>query len=137
MAALTAPRSTKEREIKEIGYPVAAGVKIFAGGIVAMDASGFARPAANATTSRCMGVAMATVDNTSGTAGAQTVVARRSCFGFATADVTVVDVGKDCWALDDQTVTKTAPATNPAKAGVIVQVEVVGTTTVVWVDMSV
>ena len=137
MAALTAPRSTKEREIKEIGYPVAAGVKIFAGGMVAMDASGFARPAANATTSRAMGVAMATIDNTSGTAGAQTVVVRRSCFGFATTDVTVTDVGKDCWALDDQTVTKTAPASNPAKAGVVVQVEVVGTVTVVWVDMSV
>lgn len=137
MAALTTSRATKEREIREIGYPVAAGVKIFAGGMVAFDAAGNARPAANSTTSRCMGIATNMVDNTTGTAGAQTVIVRRSCFAFATTDVTVTDIGKDCWAVDDQTVTKTLPSTNPAKAGVIVSVEVAGAALIVWVDMSV
>lgn len=137
MAALTTSRATKEREIREIGYPVDAGVKLFAGGIVAFNAAGNARPAANGTTSRCMGVATGTVDNTAGVAGAQTVIVRRSCFAFATTDVTIADVGKDCWAVDDQTVTKTLPATNPAKAGVIVSIETAGAALVVWVDMSV
>lgn len=137
MAALTTARATKEREVREIGYPVDASVKVIGGGMVAFSAAGNARPAANATTSRCMGVATETVDNTTGAAGAATVKVRRSCFAFATTDVTVADVGKDCWAVDDQTVTKTLPATNPAKAGMIVSVEVIGSVTQVWVDMSV
>lgn len=137
MAALTTARATKEREVREIGYPVDAGVKVIGGGMVAFSAAGNARPAANATTSRCMGVATETVDNTTGAAGAATVKVRRSCFAFATTDVTVADVGKDCWAVDDQTVTKTLPATNPAKAGMIVSVEVIGSVTQVWVDTSV
>lgn len=137
MAALMAGRATKEREIRDIGYPVAAGVKIFGGGMVAFDASGNARPAANGTVSRCMGVATATVDNLAGAVGAKTVVVRRSCFQFFTTDVTVADIGKDCWAVDDQTVTKTVPATNPAKSGVVVSVEMVGAAALVWVDMSV
>ena len=137
MAALTTARATKAREVREIGYPVDAGVKVIGGGMVAFSAAGNARPAANATTSRCMGVATETVDNTTGAAGAATVKVRRSCFAFATTDVTVADVGKDCWAVDDQTVTKTLPATNPAKAGMIVSVEVIGANTQVWVDMSV
>lgn len=137
MAALTTARATKEREVREIGYPIDAGVKVIGGGMVAFSAAGYARPAANSTTSRCMGVATETVDNTTGAAGAATVKVRRSCFAFATTDVTVADVGKDCWAVDDQTVTKTLPATNPAKAGMIVAIEVIGSVTQVWVDMSV
>ena len=137
MAALTTARATKEREVREIGYPIDAGVKVIGGGMVAFSAAGNARPAANGTTSRCMGVATETVDNTTGAAGAATVKVRRSCFAFATTDVTVADVGKDCWAVDDQTVTKTQPGANPAKAGMIVAVEVIGSVTQVWVDMSV
>jgi hypothetical protein len=137
MAALTSARLTREREVRDIGYPVDASVKLFGGGMVAFSAAGNARPAANGTTSRCMGIAMNTVDNTAGIAGAQTVLVRRSCFAFATTDVTVADLGKDCWAVDDQTVTKTLPGSNPAKAGVIVLVETVGSVLQVWVDMSV
>jgi hypothetical protein len=136
MTALTAARATKEREAFETGYAVDAGVKVIGGGMVAFGATGYARPAANATTSRCMGVAMETVDNTAGAAGAATVKVRRSCFSFATTDVTLADVGKDCWAVDDQTVTKTQPGSNPAKAGVIVAVDVSGSATQVWVDMA-
>ena len=137
MAALSTARATKEREIREIGYPVDAGVKVIGGGMVAFNAAGYARPGANGTTSRCMGVATQTVDNTTGAAGAATVTVRRSCFAFATTDVTIADIGKDCWAVDDQTVTKILPGVNPAKAGMIVSVEVVGAVTQVWVDMSV
>ena len=137
MVALVTARPTREREIKEVGYAVAAGVKIYAGAMVAIDSLGYARPAANGTTSRSMGVAMATADNTTGLAGALTVVVRRSCFAMFTTDATVADIGKDCWAVDDQTVTKTLPTTNPCKAGVIVATELSGTTLSVWVDMSV
>ena len=133
MTALVTARATREREGKDFGYEVAAGVVIFAGAMVALDAYGYARPAGGGTSSRALGVALSTVDNTNGAAGSQTVVVRRSCFAFATTDVTVADVGKDCYAVDDQTVTTTQ--TN-CKAGVIVGVELEGKSLAVWVDMA-
>lgn len=135
MTALTTARPTKERAVLDLVFPVDAGVKIFGGGLVAFTALGNARPAGNATVLRCLGVAQETVDNTAGVAGALSVRVRRSCFQFFTTDVTAADLGKDCWAVDDQTVTKTLPGASPCKAGVIVGVEV-GTVTTVWVDTA-
>lgn len=137
MTALTAPRAPKERSLRDIGYPMDAGIKIFGGALVALSAAGDARPAGNGTTSRCVGLSTDTVDNTAGVAGDKTVVVRRSCFPFSTSDITRADIGQTAYALDDQTVTKTAPAGTPAKAGEIVDVELTGTQVQVWVDLSV
>ncbi len=134
MAALSTARATKEREVREIGYPVDAGVKIYGGAMVALNGAGNARPANNGTATRCMGVAMQTVDNTTGAAGAQTVVVRRSCFAFGTSNAAPAHVGQVGYALDDQTIQ--IGSGGPA-AGMVVAVEVVGAVTQVWVDMSV
>jgi hypothetical protein len=137
MTALTTARALKERILRDTAYPMDANIKVLAGALVALSAAGDARPAGNATASRCVGVATETVDNTGGIAGEEMITTRRSCYPFATTDITKADVGKVAYAVDDQTVTKTAPATNPAKAGEIVEVEAIGSTVQVWVNLMV
>lgn len=135
MTALTQGRALKERSLRDIGYAVDAAIKIYGGALVALSAAGDARPAGNNTVTRCVGVAQDSVDNSSGVAGDKTVIVRRSCYPFATTDITRADIGKTCWAVDDQTVTKTQPTGTPAKVGEIVEVELTGTSTQVWVNL--
>lgn len=135
MTALTTARALNERLLRDTAYPMDANIKVLAGALVALSAAGDARPAANGTASRCVGVAIETVDNTGGIAGEEMITTRRSCYSFATTDITRADVGKTAYAVDDQTVTKTAPAANPAKVGEIIEVETVGSTVQVWVNL--
>ena len=69
MTALTADRNTPRRVNEVFEAPVAAAVKIFAGALVALDASGDAIPGAVSTTITGFGRAEETVDNTAGAAG--------------------------------------------------------------------
>lgn len=71
MAALTDVRDTREllNGGKMLSLEVAADAVIFAGGIVCLDADGFAVPASTATALRAIGRAEETADNTSGADG--------------------------------------------------------------------
>lgn len=134
MAALTADRNTPKQAAQQIGVPVATGVKIFAGSLVALNAAGFAAPGITAATLTYLGRAAETVDNVAGANGAKTVrVDRKDAYKFANhaADLIVqADLGKTCYIVDDQTVAKTNGGATRSAAGKIVGIEADG----VWVE---
>ena len=111
MANLLATRiGTKQLDYpaipNKLAYPVAAGVKLYAGLIGALNAAGFLDyPAAGSTFAA--GVIDKDVDNTNGTAGAVTCDLRRGCFLFdqgAGTAITIADRFKDCYLSDNHSV---------------------------------
>ncbi len=130
--ALTADRTTPRRGGDLLDLPAAASKKFYAGSLVAVDASGNATPGATATDILGVGRCREQVDNSSGAAGAVTVPIEKGIFRFAnsaTDPVTRADIGKDCYIVDDATVSHTD--TNQSVAGKVFDVESQG----VWVDM--
>ncbi len=132
--ALAADRNTPLKDGELISVPVAANVKIYAGALVAANATGFATPGAVATTLTYLGRAEEYVDNLTLADGAKKVLVRRGkAFKFknAAADlVTQADLGKVCYILDDETVAKTSGAATRSVAGTVIGVEAGG----VWVQ---
>lgn len=134
---LTADRNTPRREGEEIVLNVAAAKKIYAGSLVAKDASGNATPGAVATTLLGVGRAEEYVDNSAGAAGDKTVKVRKGVFRFANSaggdQITAADIGKECYIVDDQTVAKTDGSSTRSIAGRIHDVDTAG----VWVEFAV
>lgn len=130
--ALTKDRNTQMKDADLIPVPMAA-VKIFAGSLVAANATGYATPGAVATTLTYLGRAEETVDNTGGAAGAKTVLVRRGkAFKFANSGadpVTQASMGKVCYIVDDETVALTNGTSTRSAAGIVVGVDSDG----VWV----
>lgn len=86
MAALTADRDTPtsySQRVKPLG--VKANAIIFAGALVAVDATGFALPAADAAGMVVMGRATTKVDNTGGANGAKIVMVDVGVFSYNAA----------------------------------------------------
>jgi hypothetical protein len=127
MAALTAERYQTRRDGVDFNDPVAAATKIFAGGIVVLNASGDAAPASTATGLVVRGVAQETVDNSGGAAGDLRVRTRAGIFKFANSaaadEITRADIGADCYLVDDQTVAKTDGTGTRSVAGKVVDVD--------------
>lgn len=120
MSQLTADRNTIETRGELLIVPVKANAKLFAGGMAAADASGFAIPGAKAASLTTLGRIETSVDNTGGADGAVTVTVKRGTFKFendATNPVTAAHIKKDCYFIDDQTVTSLS--TGSSKAGVV------------------
>lgn len=137
MAALTNVRDTLYYEIIEKDWlPVAAGVRLWAGGIVAVNAAGYAVPGATSTTITAAGRAEFTVDNLLGAAGDQKVEIRRAGFLYANSAggdaLTIADRYKLCYLVDDQTVAKTDGTGTRVKAGRVIRVGTEG----VWVYIN-
>lgn len=131
--ALTQDRNTQMKDGELIPVPVAAAAKIFAGGIVAANATGFAVKGATATTLTYIGRAEEMVDNTSGADGAVSILVRRGkAFKFKNdADAVVqADLGKVCYIVDDETVAKTNGTGTRSAAGIVVGVDADG----IWVE---
>lgn len=130
---LTADRNTPLKDVELIAVPIAANVKIFAGSLVAADATGLATPGAVSATLTYLGRAEAMVDNTGGAASAKTVMVRRNKafkFGNAAADaVTQAALGKPCFIYDDYQVALTNGNGTRSVAGIVLGVEADG----VWV----
>ena len=130
---LTADRNTQMKDGELIAVPIAAAKKIFAGSLVAANATGYATPGAVAATLTYLGRAEETVDNT-GADGALSVLVRRGkAFKFANsaADaVTQASMGKVCYIEDDQTVSATSATGARSAAGIVIGVETDG----VWVQ---
>lgn len=127
MAALTAERSTNEiaNGAHSIVLPVKGATTIYQGGIVAIDANGYAIPGKKATGLKAAGRAEETVANT-GADGALAIRVTRGVFVFANTataanKVTQADVLGPCYIEDDQTVTKLA--TGASIAGTVVRVD--------------
>jgi hypothetical protein len=134
MSALTADRETKMKDGELVSVPVAASTKVFGGGMVCANATGYATPGATATTLTYLGRAEEQVDNSSGAAGALSVLVRRKkAFKWANlaADlVTQAELGKTCYVVDDQTVAKTNGTSTRSAAGVVIGIDSDG----VWVE---
>lgn len=130
MTALAADRNTPYQDAETISVPVAASTTIYAGALVAANASGYAVPGSTATTLTALGRAEESVAN-AGSAGDKSVLVRRGkAFKFANdgGDAVVqADLGKSCYITDDQTVSHTA--TGKSVAGKVVKLDSDG----VWV----
>lgn len=105
--------------------PVAANAEITQGTMVALNASGYAVPAAKATGLVVVGCAMETVLG-SATAGEITVKADRAVYVWDNDNVTAADLLKKCYVKDAKTVTATA--TGSSVAGTILAVDADGVT---------
>lgn len=134
MAALTTDRNTPRRDGNVIEPPVGAAAKIFAGALVAINATGFAVRGATATTLKGAGVALHRADNTGGADGDIRVEVSKlpARFGNSTSTdaITLAEIGTDCYIVDDQTVAKTNGTNTRSRAGKVFDVDADG----VWVD---
>lgn len=151
MAALSNSRNTPE--LSDGGrmrvFGVEANTNVYLGGMLALDASGFAVPA-SATTStanaqKIVGRAERVVNgtpgenalNNPGAAGAVSIAARKGVFLYDQDNsITAADLGMVCFAIDDHTVTAadratSAPVQQYAAAGQVVALDPSGQ---VWVD---
>ena len=136
MPPLTTDRRTQERngDIRE--YPVKASTVLYAGAMIALDATGHAVPFSTATDLVSLGRAEARIDNSNGIDGAETGRFKAGVFRFdnsAAADqITSADIGADCYGVDDQTVARTDGTGTRSVAGKIFDVDAIG----VWVEFS-
>lgn len=131
MAALTASFDAPQRpgEIQQV--PAKAATKFFAGGIIAIDATGWAVPAADTAGLDVIGRCEKDVDNSAGANGDLNVPVRRGCFRWnnsGTNTLTKAHVGRTVFAEDDNTVASTT--TNKIVVGTLQEVDSVGA----WVD---
>ncbi|MDY0011304.1 MAG: hypothetical protein RBS40_00250 [Rhodocyclaceae bacterium] len=134
MTAMTQDRNTPARDGRDFQFPVAASVKIYAGAMVAVTSAGYATKGQTATALKAVGVAQALADNATGAAGAVHVKVRRGCYRLAnstsTDQISLADVGSDCYMVDDQTVAKTSGSNTRSVAGTVRDVDASG----VWVE---
>lgn len=133
MTAITGVRAaTAWRDAKQFHRKMAA-VKIWAGTIVMLNASGYATSGATATGQIADGVAMDTVDNSAGSAGDLSLPVEKGCFRFANSAssdaITIAEIGDNCYIVDNQTVAKTDGSATRSVAGKIMDVDAEG----VWV----
>lgn len=136
MAALSADRNTPARAPHFREPPVKGATKIFAGSMVAIDATNVARPAYAAAGLRVIGRAEHQVDNSSGLDGDKLVRTGVGVYRFANSASTdliaLKDIGASCYAADDQTVAKTDGGGTRSIAGTVFDVDAQG----VWVRFS-
>jgi len=133
MAAATQELDTPERKGQHVSLPVEASTTIYAGALVAINASGNAVPASDSANLKVVGRAEETVAN-SGSAGDKSITAKRGTFRFdnsATNAVAAANRFSACYVEDDHTV-GTNGGTNNVKAGLVVDVDEDG----VWVDTT-
>lgn len=129
--ALTADRETPRRSGDILTRPAAANKKFYAGSLVAIDASGNATPGATATDILGAGRCREQVDNTGGPAAAVNVDIEKGIFRYANSGsdpVVAGDIGKDCYIVDDFTVSHTD--SSQSVAGKVFDIDALG----VWVD---
>lgn len=129
MAALTAERSIMRKGAEQtatvpvITVSLKAATKVYKGGLVGIDrGTGYGVSAANLAANNVVivGIALTTVDNTSGASGALSVDCRRGLFPFANLGgdpVAAADVGIAVYAEDDQTIRKTSNTATRSVAG--------------------
>ncbi len=135
MAALTGDRPLLKRHYGDRNFPVAANVVLFENAMVALTVpGGLLRPAGLGATDVVVGVAKKRADNRGGLASAISAEVEsdsvRAFYNSAAADaVTLADVGKEVFAVDDQTVALTNGGGARAHAGICHNVTELG----VWV----
>ncbi len=120
MASLSSHRNTAQALDLQFVLPVKAGVQLFAGAIATMD-GGFAAPGRTALSLMAFGRCERGIDNRLGADGDVFVTVRCGAFGWANSagadEITLADIGKDCFIVDDQTVAKTDGGGTRSRAG--------------------
>lgn len=136
MTAATQNRNTAQRGACKRGHSVAAGENCFAGTIAVMNATGFAEPGSTATGLVALGVFSKQYDNSAGADGDMVAEIERGHFQFANSEgadeITITDIGSDCYIVDDQTVALTDGTSTRSRCGVIDDVDAGG----VWVRID-
>ena len=134
MAALIQPRPTPRREGDVFARRIAAGAVIHQGGMVALDAAGFAVAASADATLKTDGMALQSAGGRF--PDVDTVEVRRSVYRFgnsAGADaIGRADIGEPAFVVDDQTVAAGSAGGTRPEAGTIEDVDDQG----VWVRFS-
>ncbi len=103
--SLSADRKTEYREGVELDYPLAASALLYSGSLGAVNAAGYAVPAAASAGLVVQGLVMARADNSSGAAGAISAVIRRQCaVRLKGSGLTQAMVGELVYVMDDETV---------------------------------
>lgn len=118
MAAATSPIATPHKTDSVGFYKLAASTTIYGGTMVALNAAGYAIPAADTASTKVVGVADETVKNESATAGAANVRVKRGVFKFKNASANPVvqaTLHSNALVVDNQTVG--ADTTNDIVAG--------------------
>lgn len=133
MAALTADRNTPRQAGDIRQDAVGAAQLIYAGALVMRLATGYIAKGATATGSIGAGRAEERVDNSAGAAGDAVIRVRAGTYRFGNSagadELTIADIGKACWIVDDQTVARTSATNTRSRAGIVDQIDANG----VWV----
>lgn len=133
MTALAQDRNTPAASGDLREGAVGASQLIFAGALVMRNAAGFLIKGATATGSIGAGRAEERVDNSAGGNGALQLRFRPGAYRFANSAagdlITIADIGKACWIVDDQTVARTSATNTRSRAGIVDMVDDQG----VWV----
>lgn len=138
MAALTGDRALQKRHYGDRNFPVSGNVVLYENAMVGLTVpGGLLRPAGLGATDVIVGVVKRRYDNRNGAANAISAEVEsdsvRPMFNSAGGDtITLSDIGKACYAVDDQTVALTDGTGTRAQAGVIHQVTEAG----VWVRFT-
>lgn len=131
---LTEDRNTQMKDAELISVPMAAGVKVYAGGMAVANATGYGDKGQTALNLTYLGRWDEQVDNTGGVDGAKSGMVRRGkAFFYKNSGgdaVTQVSLGKVCYIEDDETVAATDGVNTRSAAGVVVALDANG----VWVQ---
>lgn len=133
--SLTEDRNTKERQLKTLNAPIAASMLIYAGALVALNATGYLVPGSESDALSMPGRAKEQINN-AGADGDLTAEYELGCFQYANSaaadEITRADIGNDCYIVDDETVAKTSNTDARSVAGKIVDLDDSG----VWVSFT-
>lgn len=127
--ALTQDRNTPrlDGEFKSLG---AAAQLIYGGALVCRNAAGYAAKGAAALGMHGVGRAEERVDNSGGSPGDLSIRVREGVFRYANSaaadEITIAEIGKVAYVVDDQTVAKTSGPGTRSPAGIIVGVDELG-----------
>lgn len=113
-----------------VNLPVKGGVVLYAGTLVVRDANGYLTNPSAATTLKAVGRMPRTVDTTGIADGVVYADVETGTFKWANSaaadEITIADVGKVCYMVDNQTVAKTSDTNTRSEAGVVIAVEADG-----------
>lgn len=127
MTALQKSRTVRSIPGFLFNYPVAADAVIYQGAIVALNSSGYARPAGTATGLIAVGIARESVDATGLSSGDVSVEVEEmiaECQNSAGGDeITIAEIGDACYLVDDCTVAKTSGGGTRSIAGYVRKIE--------------
>jgi hypothetical protein len=88
----------------EFGYPVAPGEKVFRGGLIAINSSGYAQRVQTSGSVTVIGICDRDYDNTASSApSSQKVVGMRGCYALTVAGATFSNINANVYATDDNT----------------------------------